>query len=129
MSSVNKVILLGHLGRDAESRFTGGGDAVTTLSLATTEQWKDKNGEKQDRVEWHRVVIFGRLAEVASEYCRKGKQVYIEGRLQTRKWTDKDGTDKYSTEIIASEMKLLGGGERQEKSHQQSFGGGGNPPF
>jgi single-strand DNA-binding protein len=101
MASVNKVILLGNLGRDPETRYTTGGDAVTNLNIATSEQWKDKSGEKQERTEWHRVVLFGRQAEVAGEYLKKGRAVYIEGRLQTRKYTDKDGVEKYSTEIVA----------------------------
>ncbi len=110
MASVNKVILLGNLGRDPETRYTTGGDAVTNLNIATSEQWKDKNGEKQERTEWHRVVLFGRQAEVAGEYLKKGRSVYIEGRLQTRKYTDKDGVEKYSTEIVADRMQLIGGG-------------------
>jgi single-strand DNA-binding protein len=110
MASVNKVILLGNLGRDPETRYTTGGDAVTNLNVATNEQWKDKNGEKQERTEWHRVVLFGRQAEVAGEYLKKGRSVYIEGRLQTRKYTDKDGVEKYSTEIVADRMQLIGGG-------------------
>jgi single-strand DNA-binding protein len=109
MASVNKVILLGNLGRDPETRYTTGGDAVTNLNIATSEQWKDKNGEKQERTEWHRVVLFGRQAEVAGEYLKKGRSVYIEGRLQTRKYTDKDGVEKYSTEIVGDRMQLIGG--------------------
>jgi len=111
MASVNKVILIGNLGRDPETRYTTGGDAVTTLNIATSEQWKDKSGEKQERTEWHRVVLFARLAEIAGEYLKKGRSVYIEGRLQTRKYTDKDGVEKYSTEIVADRMQLLGGRE------------------
>jgi single-strand DNA-binding protein len=110
MASVNKVILLGNLGRDPDTRYTTGGDAVTNLNIATSEQWKDKSGEKQERTEWHRVVLFGRQAEVAGEYLKKGRAVYIEGRLQTRKYTDKDGVEKYSTEIVADRMQLLGSG-------------------
>ena len=110
MASVNKVILLGNLGRDRETRYTTGGDAVTNLSIATSEQWKDKSGEKQERTEWHRVVLFGRQAEIAGEYLKKGRSVYIEGRLQTRKYTDKDGVEKYSTEIVGDRMQLIGGG-------------------
>jgi single-strand DNA-binding protein len=109
MASVNKVILLGNLGRDPETRYTTGGDAVTNLNIATSEQWKDKAGEKQERTEWHRVVLFGRQAEIAGEYLKKGRSVYIEGRLQTRKYTDKDGVEKYSTEIVADRMQLIGG--------------------
>ena len=109
MASVNKVILLGNLGRDPETRYTTGGDAVTNLNIATSEQWKDKSGEKQERTEWHRVVLFGRQAEIAGEYLKKGRSVYIEGRLQTRKYTDKDGVEKYATEIVGDRMQLLGG--------------------
>ena len=109
MASVNKVILLGNLGRDPETRYTTGGDAVTNLNIATSEQWKDKNGEKQERTEWHRVVLFGRQAEIAGEYLKKGRSVFIEGRLQTRKYTDKDGVEKYSTEIVGDRMQLIGG--------------------
>ncbi len=109
MASVNKVILLGNLGRDPETRYTTDGSAVANLSIATSEQWKDKGGEKQERTEWHRVVLFGRTAEVAGEYLKKGRSVYIEGRLQTRKYTDKDGVEKYSTEIIGDRMQLIGG--------------------
>jgi single-strand DNA-binding protein len=128
MASVNKVILLGNLGRDPETRYTTGGDAVTNLNVATNEQWKDKNGEKQERTEWHRVVLFGRQAEVAGEYLKKGRSVYIEGRLQTRKYTDKDGVEKYSTEIVADRMQLVGGGREGgdvEFSSASSAGGGG----
>ena len=106
MASVNKVILIGNLGRDPETRYTTGGDAVTNLNIATSEQWKDKSGEKQERTEWHRVVLFGRQAEIAGEYLKKGRSVYIEGRLQTRKYTDKDGVEKYSTEIVGDRMQL-----------------------
>ena len=122
MASVNKVILLGNLGRDPETRYTTGGDAVTNLNIATSEQWKDKSGEKQERTEWHRVVLFGRQAEIAGEYLKKGRSVYIEGRLQTRKYTDKDGVEKYSTEIVADRMQLLGG-------RDGPGGGGGDVDF
>ena len=122
MASVNKVILLGNLGRDPETRYTTGGDAVTNLNIATSEQWKDKNGEKQEKTEWHRVVLFGRQAEIAGEYLKKGRSVYIEGRLQTRKYTDKDGVEKYSTEIVGARMQLLGGREG-------GGGGGGDVEF
>ena len=111
MASVNKVILIGNLGRDPETRYTTGGDAVTNLRIATTETWKDKSGEKQEKTEWHTVVLFGRQAEVAAEYLKKGRPVYIEGRLQTRKYTDKEGVEKYSTEIVGDRMQLLGGRE------------------
>ena len=127
MASVNKVILLGNLGRDPETRYTTGGDAVCNLSIATSEQWKDKNGEKQERTEWHRVVLFGRQAEIAGEYLKKGRSVYIEGRLQTRKYTDKDGVEKYSTEIVGDRMQLLGSG-RDAGGGDAEFGSSGGPP-
>lgn len=106
---VNKVILVGNLGNDPDIRYTAGGAAVANISIATAESWKDKNsGEQQERTEWHRVVFFGRLAEIVGEYLRKGSQVYVEGRLQTRKWQDKEGHDRYTTEIVANEMQMLG---------------------
>ncbi len=108
MASVNKVILIGNLGRDPEVRYMPDGGAITNISIATTENWKDKNGEKQEKTEWHRVAFFGKLAEIAGEYLKKGSQVYVEGRLQTRKWQDKDGNDKYTTEIVADRMQMLG---------------------
>lgn len=109
MASVNKVILIGNLGRDPEVRYTPSGAAVCNMSLATTRNWKDKNsGERVEETEWHRVVLYDRLAEIAGEYLKKGRQVYVEGRLKTRKWTDKDGVEKYTTEIVATEMTLLG---------------------
>ncbi len=108
MASVNKVILIGNLGRDPEVRYMPSGDAVANISIATTEAWKDKNGEKQEQTEWHRVALFGKTAEVAGEYLKKGSQVYIEGRLQTRKWTDKEGQERYTTEIRADRMQMLG---------------------
>jgi single-strand DNA-binding protein len=111
---INKVILIGNLGRDPETRYTQGGSAVTNLRVATAESWKDRQtGEQQERTEWHSVVCFARLGEIAGEYLRKGSKVYIEGRLQTRKWQDKEGHDRYSTEIVANEMQMLdsrGGG-------------------
>ena len=129
MASVNKVILLGNLGRDPETRYTTGGDAVTNLNIATSEQWKDKNGEKQERTEWHRVVLFGRQAEVAAEYLKKGRSVYVEGRLQTRKYTDKDGVEKYSTEIVGDRMQLIGGARDAGGGGDVEFSsGGGNAP-
>ena len=130
MASVNKVILLGNLGRDPETRYTTGGDAVTNLNIATSEQWKDKNGEKQERTEWHRVVLFGRQAEIAGEYLKKGRSVYIEGRLQTRKYTDKDGVEKYSTEIVGDRMQLIGGAREGGGSGggDAEFGSGGGAP-
>ncbi len=106
---VNKVILIGHLGRDAEVRYSPNGQAIANITLATSESWKDKNtGERQERTEWHRVVFFGRLAEIAGEYLKKGMQIYVGGRLQTRKWQDKDGNDRYTTEIVAADMQMLG---------------------
>lgn len=108
MASVNKVILIGNLGKDPETRYMSNGDAVTNITLATTDTWKDKNGEKQERTEWHRVTFYRKLAEIAGEYLKKGRSVYIEGRLETRKWTDKNGVERYTTDIIASDMKMLG---------------------
>ena len=106
---VNKVILVGNLGKDPETRYMPSGSAVTNLTLATCESWKDKQtGEQQERTEWHNVAMFGRLAEIAAEYLRKGSQVYIEGKLRTRKWQDKEGKDRYTTEIVADEMQMLG---------------------
>jgi single-strand DNA-binding protein len=107
---VNKVIIIGNLGQDPELKYMPSGGAVCNISLATTESWNDKStGEKQEKTEWHRVVFFRKLAEIAGEYLRKGSQVYVEGRLQTRKWQDQSGADRYTTEIIASEMQMLGG--------------------
>ena len=108
MASVNKVILIGNLGKDPEVRYMPSGDAITNITVATTDNWKDKNGEKQERTEWHRVAFFGKLAEIAGEYLKKGSQVYVEGRLQTRKWQDKEGQDRYTTEIVADKMQMLG---------------------
>src|SRR5229473_6400858 len=109
MASVNKVILVGNLGRDPETRYAPEGGAITNISVATTDTWKDKtSGEKQERTEWHRVVFFSRLAEIAGEYLKKGSQVYVEGRLRTRKWQDKEGHDRYTTEIVADSMQMLG---------------------
>lgn len=107
---INKVILVGNLGADPEVRYSPNGAAIANLSIATTDSWKDKqSGESQERTEWHRVVLFNRLGEIAGEYLRKGSQVYIEGRLQTRKWQDKNGQERYTTEIIATEMQMMGG--------------------
>ncbi len=117
---VNKVIIVGNLGQDPETRYMPSGSAVTNFTVATNESWKDKQtGEQKERTEWHRVSMFNRLAEVAAEYLRKGSQVYIEGKLRTRKWQGKDGNDRYTTEIIADEMQMLGG------RGGGSFGGGG----
>src|SRR5689334_19469018 len=110
MGSVNKVILVGNLGRDAELRYTPGGAAVATLNLATTEVWNDKGGQRQEKTEWHRVVFWGKVAESLTEYLTKGKQVYVEGRLETRQWNDKDGNKRYTTEIKGDKIVLLGGG-------------------
>ncbi len=113
---VNKVILVGNLGQDPETRYMPSGDAVTNISIAPSESWKDKQtGEQKDKTEWHKVVMFRRLAEISAEYLRKGSQVYIEGKIRTRKWQDRDGNDRYTTEIVADEMQMLGG-----------RGGGGN---
>ncbi len=109
MGSVNKVILVGNLGRDAELRYTQGGAAMATLNLATTEVWTDKSQQRQEKTEWHRVVLWGKQAETLSEYLTKGKQVYVEGRLQTRQWDDKDGNTRYTTEIRADRVVLIGG--------------------
>ncbi len=106
--SVNKVILVGRLGKDPETRYMTNGEAVTNATLATSENWKDKSGEKQEKTEWHNLVFYRRLAEIAGEYLKKGSQVYVEGKLQTRKWQTKEGQDRYTTEIIVNEMQMLG---------------------
>ena len=138
MGSVNKVILVGNLGRDAELRYTPGGAAVATLNLATTEVWNDKaSGQKQEKTEWHRIVLWGKSAESLSEYLTKGKQIYVEGRLQTRKWQDKDGNDKYTTEIRGDRIVLLGGGgggaggggARPQRAAAAPSGGGDHEPM
>ena len=125
---INKVILVGNLGNDPDVRYSQSGSAITTISIATSDSWTDKNGEKQERTEWHRVKFFGKLAEIAGEYLKKGRQVYVEGALRTEKYTDKNGVEKYSTDIIANEMQMLGGvgggGEGGERP-QRSAGGGG----
>lgn len=107
-SSLNKVQLIGNLGNDPEVRYMSNGDAVTNISIATTESWKNKNGEKEERTEWHRVTFYRKLAEIAGEYLKKGMPVYVEGKLVTRKWTDKAGVERHSTEIVSSDMKMLG---------------------
>jgi single-strand DNA-binding protein len=109
MASVNKVILVGNLGRDPEMRYMPSGDALASFSIATTDNWKDKNGQKQERTEWHRISMFGKQAEIAGEYLKKGSSVYIEGRLQTRKWQDKEGNERQTTEVVADRMQMLGG--------------------
>jgi single-strand DNA-binding protein len=126
MASVNKVILIGNLGRDPEVRYAPSGSAICNVTIATSRQWKDKtSGEKQEETEWHRVVFYDRLAEIAGEYLKKGRPVYVEGRLKTRKWTDKDGVEKYTTEIVADQMQLLG--SREGMGDGESRGGGGAP--
>jgi single-strand DNA-binding protein len=131
MASVNKVIIVGNLGRDPEVRYNPNGGAWCTVSIATSRNWKDKtSGEKVEETEWHRVVFNDRLAEIAGEYLKKGRSVYVEGRLKTRKWTDKDGAEKFTTEIIAQEMQMLGsregmGGGGEDSSYGGGGGGGG----
>ena len=125
MASVNKVILIGNLGRDPEVRYAASGSAICNVTIATSRQWKDKtSGERQEETEWHRVVFYDRLAEIAGEYLKKGRPVYVEGRLKTRKWTDKDGVEKYTTEIVATEMQLLG--SREGGGGGSGMGGGGD---
>jgi single-strand DNA-binding protein len=141
MASINKVILVGNLGQDPEVKYMPSGGAVTNISIATTDSWKDKStGEKKENTEWHRVVFFNRLAEIVGEYLRKGSQIYVEGNLRTRKWQDQNGVDKYTTEIVAREMQMLGGraggssdfapSQQSQQSQQpqqaQSQGGGGH---
>lgn len=135
---INKVILVGNLGRDPEVKYMPSGSAITNVTIATSDSWKDKNtGQMQDRTEWHRVVFFNRLAEIAGEYLRKGSQVYIEGRLQTRKWQGQDGQDRYTTEIVANEMQMLGGRQggsanmdqqQSYQNNQNNYGGGHQQP-
>ena len=135
MGSVNKVILVGNLGRDAELRYTPGGAAVSTLNLATTEVWNDRSNQRQEKTEWHRVILWGKQAESLQEYLTKGKQIYIEGRLQTRQWDDKDGNKRYTTEIKADRVTLLGGGSgggrggSMDRGGSQMAGGGDEPPM
>ena len=134
MGSVNKVILVGNLGRDAELRYTPGGAAVATLNMATTEVWNDKQGQRQEKTEWHRVILWGKQAESLQEYLTKGKQIYVEGRLQTRQWDDKDGNKRYTTEVKADRITLLGGGGGggrsggMDRSASASHGGGMDEP-
>ncbi len=120
MGSVNKVILVGNLGKDAELRYTPGGAAVSTISIATTEVWNDKGGQRQEKTEWHRVILWAKTAESLNEYLTKGKQIYVEGRIQTRKWQDKDGKDMYTTEIRGDRVVLLGGGGGGGGARQQT---------
>ena len=133
MGSVNKVILVGNLGRDSELRYTPGGAAVATLNLATTEVWNDRNNQRQEKTEWHRVVLWGKQAESLQEYLTKGKQIFVEGRLQTRQWDDKDGNKRYTTEIKADRITLLGGGGGgrgggMERGGGAAMGGGMDEP-
>jgi len=134
MASINKVILIGNLGKDPELRYTPGGQAVCDLSIATTDQWTDKSGERKEQTEWHRVVVWGKQAENCSQYLSKGRQCYVEGRLRTRQWDDKDGNKRYTTEIVAQTVQFLGGGrgegagaqrgERSSGPRRESSGGG-----
>jgi single-strand DNA-binding protein len=117
---VNKVILVGNLGRDPEIRYMPNGDAVANVAIATSETWKDQQGNQQERTEWHNVVFYRKLAEIVGKYLAKGRSVYVEGSLRTRKWQDKNGQDRYTTEIIADEMQMLGGGDRQDRPQQQA---------
>ncbi len=127
MASINKVILIGNLGRDPEVRYSANGSAMCNLRLATTRNWKDKNsGERVEETEWHSVQLFDRLAEIAGEYLKKGRPVYVEGRLRTRKWQDKEGVDRYTTEIVADTMQLLGGREGGGGGGMEEGGGGGS---
>jgi single-strand DNA-binding protein len=134
MASVNKVIIIGNLGRDPEVRYTPDGASITNVTIATTDTWKDKaTGEKKEATEWHRVVFFGKLAEIAGQYLKKGRQVYVEGALRTRKWTDKEGQERYTTEIVANEMKMLGSREGMSDAPPRESAGagaaaGGNRP-
>jgi single-strand DNA-binding protein len=126
MASVNKVIIVGNLGKDPETRYAPSGDAITNITVATSDTWKDKaTGEKKEATEWHRVVFFGRLAEIAGEYLKKGRSVYVEGRLRTRKWQDKDGQDRYTTEVVADQMQMLGSREGMGGGGMDEGGGGG----
>jgi single-strand DNA-binding protein len=127
MGSVNKVILVGNLGRDAELRYTPGGAAVATLNLATTEVFKDREGQKKEDTQWHRVILWGKTAETLQDYLTKGKQIYVEGKLQTRKWKDKDGNDKYTTEVRGDRVVLLSGGGRGDSAGRGEGGGRSTP--
>lgn len=125
MASVNKVILIGNLGKDPETRYMSNGEAVTNITVATTDTWKDKNGEKQQKTEWHRVTFYRKLAEIAGEYLNKGRPVYIEGYLETRKWVDKDKVERYTTGIIAKDMKMLGSKQDGESASTPTEAGAG----
>ena len=125
MASVNKVIIVGNLGRDPEVRYTPDGASIANVTIATTDTWKDKaTGEKKEATEWHRVVFFGKLAEIVGQYLKKGRQVYVEGALRTRKWQDKEGQERYTTEIVANEMKMLGSREGMSDAPPRDSGGG-----
>lgn len=129
MASVNKVIVVGNLGRDPETRYMPSGDAMTNIAVATTDKWKDKaTGEQKEATEWHRIAFFGKLAEIAGQYLKKGSQVYIEGKLRTRKWTDKDGVEKFTTEIIADSMQMLGSRQGMGGAPMDEGGYGGGAP-
>lgn len=125
MASVNKVILIGHLGKDPETRYMQNGDAVTNITLATSETWKDKNGEKQEKTEWHRITFYRKLAEIAGKYLHKGSNIYLEGRLETKKFTDKNGIEKYVTDIIANDFKMLDKKQSDQQPKQQGKSGTG----
>jgi len=127
MASLNKVMLIGNLGKDPEVRYTAGGTAVASFSLATTEKFKGKNGDWEEKTEWHNITLWARLAEIAGEYLSKGKTVYIEGRLQTRKWTDKEGKDRYTTEIVGEKMQMLSGKGEGGGSNNSRPSGGSRP--
>ena len=121
MASINKAIIVGNLGNDPEIRYSSGGDAIANMNIATTDSWKDKEGRKQEKTEWHRVTMFGKLAEICGEYLKKGSQVYIEGKLQTRKWTDKSNIERYTTEIVADRMQMLGSNKRNDVSRNDDI--------
>ena len=125
MRGVNKAIIVGSLGNDPDIRYSASGAAIANISVATSEQWKDKDsGEKQEKTEWHRIVFFGKLAEIVGEYLKKGSQVYVEGKIQTRKWQDKEGVDRYTTEIVGNEMQMLGGKKSSDKPEKPAPKGG-----
>jgi single-strand DNA-binding protein len=128
MASVNKVILIGNLGRDPETRYTADGAAITNITVATSRRYKDSSGQQQEETEWHKVAFFGRLAEIAGEYLKKGRPVYVEGRLRTRKWQDKEGQDRYTTEIVAENMQMLGSREGMGGGGASEFEGGSDEP-
>jgi single-strand DNA-binding protein len=119
MGSVNKAIIIGNAGKDPETKYTDAGVAVCTLTLATKHSWKEKDGQRQEKTEWHRVVFWAKLAEIVDKYVKKGSQVYVEGRIETRKWTDKNGNDKYTTEIVADQMQMLSGRPKAEVDNDE----------